>query len=98
MNVKPFTPKDATWGFKLEFTHETYQEGQNALEALLGPRKGQDGEWRWFMVQDLPFSMSKRFNYEKLMEGFVVDNRRRKGRLYVNDEQLAVLMKLMVNA
>jgi hypothetical protein len=94
MILKEFSTKNkSSWGFNVHFECE-YGEGQNTLITLLGDRRDNKSDWRWYLLQDLPWNMM-RGREDAMKEGWFVGGHRRKGRLYVFDENCVVLLKLL---
>lgn len=94
MIVKEFKPKKALWGFKVDFVDRSYGVGYDIVHTMLGDIKAQDGKKRWFMEADVPYPMSVRS--AALNDPHHHDLKRwKKGRIYVNDEDLAMMLRLM---
>lgn len=99
MQLKEFQPQKSPWGFKVTFDCD-YGEGQSKLLELLGPRKdpqSADPEaFKWYMLQDVPWRMSNRKTEDMNKRGQYLKGEWRKARIYVFDEDLAILLKLML--
>ncbi len=82
-----------TWRFSVLFDCE-YGTGQEKLVELLGNRKTTADSWRWFLLQDLPWNMSRN-REEQMKNGWFVGGHRRKGSIHVFSDDCVVLLKLL---
>jgi hypothetical protein len=87
MKLSEFKSINSPWGFKVEFDCG-YGVGVDKLIEFLGPRM-EGGKWRWMIKQEQPF-MGRRMRSEP-------KDSWRKARIYVHDEDICILLKMMLS-